>query len=327
VGRHVSGPILVAGEALYDIVADDAGRLRGHPGGGPFNTARTIGRLRQPVAFLGRISTDGLGTALERSLAADGVDLRPVVHTDEPTTLAVAHLAPDGSATYRFYTAGTSVPGLTTDAALGAVPDVVAALHVGTLGLMLEPVATALAAVVERLTDRSLIAVDPNCRPGMLDDPDAYRARLDGIMRRSDLVKVSTEDLAWLDPGTPPIAAARALVELGPTVVLLTCGADGAVAIGAWGELRVPAPPVRVVDTIGAGDAFTGGFLAWWRSRGLDRGALADSGLVARATEFAVLLAAKTCERAGASPPWLDAGATQLEAGALSHRSDDPGGP
>ncbi len=186
---------------------------------------------------------------------------------------------------------------------------------------MLEPVATALAAVVERLADRTLIAVDPNCRPGVLEDPDAYRARLDGVMRRSDLVKVSTEDLAWLDPGTPERTAAHALLDLGPTAVLLTCGADGAVAIGPWGELRVPAPPVRVVDTIGAGDAFTGGFLAWWRSRGLDRDALADRDLVGRATAFAVVVAALTCERPGASPPSLDVGANRLETGALTHES------
>ena len=313
----MSNPILVAGEALYDIVAEPDGRLVGHPGGGPFNTARTIGRLRQPVAFLGRLSTDGLGAVLEGILAADGVDRSAVVHTDQPTTLALAYLDADRGATYHFYHAGTSVPGLTTEAALGALPDAVAALHVGTLGLMLEPLATALEAVVETLADRTLIAVDPNCRPGMIDAPDAYRARLGRVLRRSHVVKVSADDLAWLDPGTPPVAAARALLDLGPTVVLLTCGADGAIAVGRSGELRVAAPAIQVADTIGAGDAFTGAFLAWWRSRGLDRDGLADDDLVGRATEFAVLVSALTCERPGASPPTLNPGAVVLEAGSI----------
>ncbi len=256
---------------------------------------------------------------LEGILAADGVDCTAVVHTDQPTTLALAYLDSARGATYHFYHAGTSVPGLTTQAALEALPDAVGALHVGTLGLILEPVATALEAVVETLADRTLIAVDPNCRPGMIDEPGVYRARLRRVLGRSHVVKVSADDLAWLDPGIPPVAAARALLDLGPTVVLLTCGADGAVVVGRSGETRVAAPSIQVADTIGAGDAFTGAFLAWWRSRGLDRDGLADDALVARATEFAVLVAALTCQRPGASPPALNPGAVVLEAGNIDH--------
>jgi fructokinase len=315
----MSAPILVAGEALYDLVPTADGRLDGHPGGGAFNTARTIGRLGQPVGFLGRISTDGLGATLAGILAGDGVDLASVVPTDDPTTLALADLDPDGAASYRFYEAGTSVPGLTTADALGALPEAVAGLHVGTLGLLLDPVGAALEAVVEALADRTLVAVDPNCRPGMIDDEDAYRGRLRRVLGRSHLVKVSAEDLAWLDPGTPPLSAAGALLGAGPTVVLLTCGAEGAVALSATAEARVAAPAVRVVDTIGAGDAFTGGFLAWWCSRGLDRDALRRDDLVARATEFAVAVAALTCEQAGASPPSLAPGDGPLTPGRIGH--------
>ncbi|HSD79257.1 MAG TPA: PfkB family carbohydrate kinase [Solirubrobacteraceae bacterium] len=298
------GPILVAGEALYDLVLDDTDALRAHPGGGPFNTARTLGRLDRPVAYLGRLSTDRFGTRLERLLAEDGVRLDAVVHTDDPTTLALAEVDAGGSARYRFYERGTAAPGLTEADALAAVPDDgVAILHVGTLGLALEPVATALEALVGRLASSALVAVDPNCRPWVLRDPAPYRARLDRVMRAGDLVKVSDEDLAWLDPDRPPLQAARGLLDLGPAVVLLTRGGDGAVAVTRAGDVAVPAPPTRVVDTIGAGDAFGGGFLAWWHARGLGAAALADTGAVEEATRFAALVAAKTCERAGASPP------------------------
>ena len=105
------GLIVVAGEALFDLVADDTGRLHAHPGGGPFNAARTIGRLEQPVAFLGRLSTDRFGARLRFELESDGVRLDTVVTTDEPTTLALAELAADGSAVYRFYADGTSAAG------------------------------------------------------------------------------------------------------------------------------------------------------------------------------------------------------------------------
>jgi fructokinase len=299
------GLILVAGEALYDLVVESDDHLHGHPGGGPFNAARAIGRLEQPVAYLGRLSSDRFGRTLAGMLAEDGVRLDGVVRTDDPTTLALAELDPSGSAQWSFYERGTAAPGLTPQDALAALPSDVAILHVGTLGLILEPIATALEAVVEELADRALIAVDPNCRPSLMSDPVGYRSRLRRVLRNSHVVKVSDEDLAWLDPERPPLEAARAMLALGPAVVLVTRGASGAVVVHADGDIVVPAPQVTVVDTIGAGDAFGAGFLAWWRSHSLGRDDLADSERVVEATRFAALVAARTCERAGASPPRL----------------------
>ncbi len=298
--------ILVGGEALYDLVVDGSDDLRGHPGGAAFTTARTIGRLQQPVAYLGRLSTDRFGMTLERMLAADGVRLDTVVRTDDPTTLALAEIDDTGSARYRFYERATSAPGLTPEAALASLPPVVGMLHVGTLGLTLEPMATAYEAVVEELAGKALVAVDPNIRPWVIGDPEGYRRRLRRVLGHSDVVKVSEEDLGWLEPQRTPAAAARALLALGPKVVLLTRGGDGALALTPAGEIPVPAPPITVIDTIGAGDAFGGGFLAWWRSQGLGRDELADADLVAEATRFAVLVAALTCARPGASPPFLN---------------------
>jgi fructokinase len=299
--------ILVGGEALYDLVLQGPGDdLHGHPGGGPFNTARTIGRLAQPVAYLGRLSTDRFGRRLEALLADDGVELGCVVHTDDPTTLALADVDHDGVARYRFYERATAAPGLSPDAALAVLPPEVAILHVGTLGLTLEPIATALSAVVERLADSALIAVDPNCRPWVIQDRAAYGQRLRGILSRSHLLKVSEEDVAYLEPELPAVEGVRALLEHGPTVGLLTRGPNGALVITRTAEVAVPAPRAKVVDTIGAGDAFGGGFLAWWSERGLDREALGQIDLVVEATAFACLVAARTCSKPGASPPYRD---------------------
>jgi fructokinase len=297
--------IVVGGEALYDLVLDGSDALRAHPGGGPFNTARTIGRLDQPAAYLGRLSRDRFGTRLERMLADDGVALGAVVHTDDPTTLALAELDAAGSAEYRFYERGTSVPGLTPAAALEALPARIAVLHVGSLGLVFEPVATALEAVVEERGADALVVVDPNCRPSVIPDAEAYRRRLHRLLARTHVVKLSQEDLAVLEPERPPAEAARALLERGPDAVLLTLGADGALVVTAGGRTQVAAPAVAVVDTIGAGDAFGGGFVAWWRARGLHRAALADHDAVVDGARFACLVAARTCERPGASPPRL----------------------
>jgi fructokinase len=299
------GVILVGGEALYDLVLQGPGdALAGHPGGGPFNTARTIGRLELPVAYLGRLSTDRFGERLASMLSDDGVDLGSVVRTSDPTTLALAEVDDDGVARYRFYERGTAAPGLTAEAALAALPADVDMLHVGTLGLMLEPVASALEAVIERLAGDALIAVDPNVRPWVIDDPDAYRARLRRVLGHSHVLKVSEEDLDWLEPGVPPVEAVRTLLEQGPTLGLLTRGPSGAVVVTRTAEVAVPAPRAKVVDTIGAGDAFGGGFLAWWRERGLTREDLGAIDLAVEATAFACLVAARTCSRPGASPPY-----------------------
>jgi fructokinase len=238
-------------------------------------------------------------------LAADGVRLDAVVHTDEPTTLALAELDETGSARYRFYERATSAPGLTPEAALATLPPAVGILHVGTLGLTLEPMATALEAVVEELSGQALVMVDPNVRPGIIGDADSYRRRLRRVVGRSDVVKVSEEDVAWLEPQRSAADAARMLLEAGPRVVLLTRGADGVQVVTDAGDVPVPAPEVEVVDTIGAGDAFGGGFLAWWRARGLGREQLDDHAAVVEAATFGALVAARTVARAGASPPYL----------------------
>jgi fructokinase len=300
------GVILVGGEALFDVVAGDGDDLKAHPGGGPFNAARTIARLEQPAAYLGRLSTDRFGARLERILVDDGVSLESVVRTEDPTTLALAELGDGGSVSrYRFYAQGTSAAGLTSEAALVALPARVDTVFVGTLGLVLEPMASALEAVVDRLSGTdAMVVVDPNCRPHVIDDPAAYRRRLKWILARTHLLKVSEEDVHFLDPDRDPVKATRALLVDGPTVGVLTRGGDGAVVVTPDREVVVPPPPANVVDTIGAGDAFAGGLLSWWRERGLGAEALGDLDTVVEGTRFACRVAAKTCERAGASPPY-----------------------
>jgi fructokinase len=297
--------ILVGGEALYDLVVQDDGAIAAHPGGGPFNTALTIARLEQPVAYLGRVSSDRFGRELARLLSEDGVGLDALVRTDDPTTLALAEVDEHGGASYRFYAEGTAASGLTRDEALAALPDGVDALHVGTLGLALEPVADALEAVVERLAESALVAVDPNVRAGAIPDEGAYRSRLDRICAQALLLKVSEDDLAWLDPQRDWRDAAKALLDKGPAAVLVTRGGAGAAALTRSGLTDVKPTPVEVADTIGAGDAFGGGFLAWWRAQGLGSDALEDHERIVEGTCYASLVAALTCGKPGASPPRL----------------------
>ena len=298
--------IVVVGEALIDLLVRPDGPVSATPGGGPFNTARTIGRLGGEVAFLGCLSTDRFGGRLRDALAGDGVDLAMTEATDAPTTLAVADLDADGGAVYRFHTEGTSAPRLSAGAVRDALASHPAAFHVGTLGLVLEPMAAAIADAMPAVPAGTVTMLDPNCRPGVITDRAAYLDRFGAIVSRSDVVKASVDDLAYIAPAAAPVAAARGLVERGPALLLVTDGRRPVIAVMPDRILEIPVPALAVVDTVGAGDAFGGAFLARWVELGLGRAALADPDLVDAAVRLAVEVAAVTCSRAGADPPRRD---------------------
>jgi fructokinase len=296
--------IVVAGEALIDVIESADGSRRMVPGGGPFNTARALARLGVPAAFLGHLSSDEPGRRLAAMLAADGVSLEMATVGPDPTTTATARLDPSGEARYRFRLPGTSAPNLTRPMLPGELGPEVEALHVGTLGMVLEPMATTLFGLIEREHTRRVVMLDPNIRPGLIPDRE-YRRRLHHVIAMSTIVKASEDDLAWLYPGVGRQLALDRMIGEGVAVVVVTLGARGAVgAAGGW-RVEVPAWPVEVVDTIGAGDAFGAALLAWLHDRGaLERDLHVDEAALRGALEFACMAAAITCTRAGADPPW-----------------------
>ncbi len=291
--------IIVAGEALIDLIATPSGDLGVHPGGGPFNTARWLGRLGMRVGFLGALANDPLGLRLRDSLNEAGVALDPVVATQLPTTLAVAQLDDAGVAHYSFYTEATSTRDLSPEQVRGRLPDALDAIYVGSFGLVLEPIASATEVTVALARQRgALVMVDPNVRAALIDDRAHYLSRLGAVLRQTDVLKLSVEDAAWLMPEHPPHAAARALLGRGPRIVLLTEGADGATVFRAGSETHLRAAPVAVIDSIGAGDAFAAGFLARWL--GSDPNAPAVD---TEAAAFAIRVAGLACTVRGATPP------------------------
>jgi fructokinase len=299
--------IVVCGEALIDRISPPTPTSQpiDSPGGGPFTTARALARLGTATQFLGRLSTDAFGQQLRDLLAADGADLAMTSIGPEPTTLAVIEVDPEGHAAYHFVSDGTSAPNLTEQMVPVAFDPAVTAVHIGTLGLVFEPIATTLAALVDREHSKRLVMVDPNIREPMLDGAVGYRPRLNRIIAQSTIVKASDADVAWLFPTLSLLEAARALLARGPKLVVVTLGAEGAVGMTANAELRVPAPAVEVVDTIGAGDAFGAALLAWLHDHGkLSRGLRLERDELRAALEFACLVASLTCTRAGADPPW-----------------------
>ncbi|MEU4036756.1 carbohydrate kinase family protein [Streptomyces collinus] len=297
--------IVVAGEALIDLVPHGPGALadlKPALGGGPYNTAVALGRLGSPTAFCSRTSHDAFGEALLDGLRRAGVEVSGVQRGPEPTTLAVATVGSDGSASYSFYVDGTADRLFATPAAL---PDGTRAVSFGTCSLVLEPGASAYEELMRAAAGQGLFtALDPNIRAGLIPDADAYRARFRGWLPSVTLLKLSEEDAEWLG-GTP-----CEWLDAGPSAVVLTRGGDGLTVLTRDGaEYSVPGEKVEVVDTIGAGDTVNAALL-----HGLSvQDALSARGLAAlgpdgwqRLLRFAARAAAITCSRAGAEPPFAN---------------------
>jgi len=296
--------VVVCGEALIDLIRTGDGAQHAAPGGGPFNTARALGRLGVPVAFLGHLSDDEHGRELARQLVADGASLELATIGREKTTIARAEVDTEGVARYRFELEGTSAPNLTPAMLPPRLASDVNALHLGSLGLVLEPMASTLIELVEREHENRLVMLDPNIRPGLIAD-DVYRERVHRVAGHSTIVKGSQEDFAWLHPGLDYRVAARRLIDAGVRLVVVTRGARGAYGATRNFEVMAEAPAVEVVDTIGAGDAFGAALLAWLHDQdALTRDLSLDRDELLAALDYANLAAAITCSRAGADPPW-----------------------
>ncbi|MGW1881928.1 carbohydrate kinase family protein [Streptomyces sp. NPDC001970] len=299
--------IVIAGESLIDLVPQRAA-VDGEPlppllprlGGGPYNTAVALARLGTPVTFCSRISTDGFGEALLGGLRAAGAGTSLVQRGPEPTTLAVAAIGAGGSAGYGFYAAGSADRLFELPPEL---PPAVRALALGTCSLVLEPGASAYEALLLREAARGVFTLlDPNIRPGLIADPDAYRARFDGWLPSVSLLKLSEDDAKWLG-GSPEEWLAK-----GPAAVVLTRGERGLTVFTRDGvEASVPAAAVTVADTIGAGDTVNAALLhVLGRRDALSPGAVRafDAAAWSAVLTFAARAAAVTCSRTGAEPPY-----------------------
>ena len=301
--------ILVCGEALIDFLPRLCGDEPGYVprgGGSPYNVGVGLGRLGVPVGFLGRLSRDHFGRMLRARLESNGVDTRFAGEGDELTTLAVVHLALGEEPEYAFYGKDTADAVLRPDDLPVAFPDGVTALHFGSISLLREPGASTFEGCMRREHGRRVLSLDPNVRPGLITDHDAYVARLEGWVRLMDMVKVSGVDLAWLYPDRSIDEAAARWLAMGPGLIVVTLGADGASGFTANEHVTVSGVAITIADTVGAGDAFTAGLLAWLHEHGhLDRDALRrlSASTVRECLVHANRVAAMTCTRSGAEPP------------------------
>jgi fructokinase len=212
----------------------------------------------------------------------------------------------DGHATYLFYDENTAGRMLGPDD-LPVLDASVHALHFGAISLIPEPCGSTYEALMAREKDSRVIMLDPNIRPGFIPDPEAHKGRIRRMAAMSDIVKLSDEDLRWFSGAEDIETAAANWLDLGAKIVVVTRGGQGATGYTRRHRVNVPAKPVTVVDTVGAGDTFNAGLLAALSDRGLlSKDALADidEAALAAGLSFGAKVAAITVSRAGANPPW-----------------------
>jgi fructokinase len=300
---------LVCGEALFDVfvAADGADSLRldARPGGSPFNVAVGLARLGQPVWFLGGVSTDMLGERLVRALVREGVRTEAIERFDAPTTLGLVGVGDDGVPRYAFYGEGASDRRLLAERP-PVIDGAVKAIHVGSYATVVEPVASALEALVRRERRSRFIAYDPNVRLNVEPSCERWRAAVDVLSGLAHLVKISDEDVRLLFGDASADSLASRWLGRGAGIVVMTRGPRGAIAWSRDAKVEVPGAAVAVVDTVGAGDTFQSAMLARLAETGgfdaARAGALAGRALRA-IVAFAVRAAAITCGRRGADMP------------------------
>jgi fructokinase len=318
--------LTVLGELVVDLIPDPSGdagaegtapRFVARPGGNALNVAVAAGRLGHPVQLLARFGTGPLAGNLRRHAELSGVDVGRSVQSADPVSLAVVGLAADGSADYGFHVLGAADWQWTDAEVAQAWPEGSQALHVGSISSWTAPGCGAIAGLAERLhaDGSALVSVDPNIRvslaEGFGNTADDVRARLDRLLAVADVVKVSAEDLAWLEPATTDLdEAAQRWADRGPGVVLLTDGgAPLRVARPGRPLLRHTPPTVTVADTVGAGDSLAAWFLTGLLEAGVTTRAALDAvedDVLARVVADASLVAALCCTKVGADPPTRD---------------------
>ena len=300
------------GELLVDFIpmAED-GRTTGfsmHAAGAPYNVAVGLSRLGHKVAFAGKISTDLFGRYLRESAEREGIDLRFLLPDEAHSTLAFVAME-HGEPVYAFYDQGAADTMLTFEEVPAALFEETSILHFGSISLLRGTTPAAVAAVAERLKGKALLSFDPNVRPGVVRDEEGYRAMLNLMFSIADMVKLSAVDVGWIAPGENVEQFALDLAGRGPSLVAITQGGAGVLAVRGEETWRLPAVPVEIVDSVGAGDAFSAGLLSGLAERDVtSRQALAvlPSQEIEASLRFASVVAAVTCTRAGADPPRRD---------------------
>ncbi|ODN71878.1 carbohydrate kinase family protein [Methylobrevis pamukkalensis] len=302
--------LLSCGDALIDFVpvktADGRDGYVPAVGGSCLNIAVAMARLGAPTGFVAGVSNDMFGQMIADHMAASGVSFDHLRRSDDETTLAFVRIV-DNEPHYAFYDETSAARNWTWRP--GSIDfSTIEVVHVGSTTLINDPVSTETLKMVRDAAGRTVISLDPNCRPSLTKDRDDYRRRIEELIGYADVLRMSDVDFEFLYGEPDWDAKAAGWLAAGPKLVLLTRGGDGVVAWHASaGRIEVPAAKVTVADTIGAGDTFQAGTLVALYEGGYlsrDRLAAMTADEITACVAFGIRAAAVTVSRPGANPPW-----------------------
>ena len=253
--------VAVAGEVITDLVpAGEDGLFRAAPGGSPANVAVGLGRLGLDVDFATQLGDDAYGEMMRRHLEESGVTLLGDPVGPAPTSVANVRLDARGEASYDF--------DVVWDPPQPPVEREYSLVHTGSIATLVGPGCEMVESLVKHMKKKSLISYDPNIRPSMLSSRKKAVRGVERFVSMSDFVKVSRRDLEWLYPDRRPEAAAYDWLAAGVAIVVVT-RRRGWRAYSHAGTIGEPKGATTVVDTIGAGDAFSAALLAAVEGHGL----------------------------------------------------------
>lgn len=310
--------VATAGEALMDMIQEPDGRLRPCNGGAVYNLTRALGHQGVGTLYLNPLSRDGFGRGLASAIHEARVTLAGPAPVHQPTSLAVVGVDAEGKANYSFYREGVAdrqVNAADMSAQCAAHPTL-KIIATGCLALVADDAPKYLPWLTSQRAAGKLVVVDANLRPAIVPDMAAYQHSVMNALGQAHVVKVSDDDLVTLGFGDgEPIAAARALLEKTPAQWLaLTLGAKGAVLMQrdgpAWHAIETA--PVKVADTVGAGDCFLAGMLVALLERPAMQAATTADALTLDANDIehilchAVASASLCVQEVGCVPPDLE---------------------
>ena len=299
--------IIVIGEALIDLIQDryNPTSYNAVVGGANANVAIALARRGTNHTFLARISTDSFGQQITKKLNDNNVNSEHKVVTEEPTTLAVVSIGPNGSPSYSFYVNGTADWGWTP----AELPQLEAeAIQFGCLTMAMEPGNLVIEEWAKAQSHNKTISHDINMRPALGFDQAKELTRVKRVNEFSHIIKASDEDLEWLDPTRTPDETAKEWSK--NKLVLITKGSEGVDVYKDGTKLfNVPSRKINVVDTVGAGDTFTANLLGQLQENNhlgenpTDKLMNIKDEDLHTYVHIAGIAASINCERAGAEPP------------------------
>ena len=301
----MSTRIFFCGEALIDFITTDGLTYRAAPGGCPYSTSKAATRAGADAAFCGAISNDLFGQQLLADLAEYGVDATYAPRVDDPTVLAFIQIEEGKHPAYAFHDRESAMVNMAPSLPSGTLRagDI---LGIGSISLIVPPGADRIADFALAQAQSATLALDPNVRPGLIQDHSSWRPRMDRLVQHADIIKISMEDLEFFAPGTSPEEFAKKCLAGGSRLITVTDGENGAMSWTRGGFAAIDGIAASCGDTVGAGDTLMGFSLAWLTAASATRSAdletLGDESLYSM-LKFANTAAAMNCETVGCNPP------------------------